>query len=569
MLGYTVSEMVGMHPGDWDLNFSEADLEAHFPSARMASYTVETRHRRKDGSVYDAEVSIRHTHIGDRLVAVTVARDISERKATEIRLLTSEEKYRGIFDESVVTIYVFDKDKNFIDSNQAGLALLGYSRAELLSMSIPDVDVDPVAVLPAHAQLLDGGRLVNYEHRLRRKDGAIITVLNNSRPLRDPLGNVVGMQSTLIDVTERKQVQKRLEDSEQRLRLALGAGKMGVWDFDFVSNSLYWSPEIYSIFGLPLVEPSRALLQSLQHEDDKGASEAAMQKAIASHAAYSAQYRVILNGATRWVEDRGAIHYAEDGQPKRVIGLAQDITERKQFEQQLQNAYQSLESERGFLKTLVQTIPDLVWLKDPEGVYLACNPEFEHFFGHPEAEIVGKTDYAFMSREHAEFFRGHDRAAMVAGKPTVNEEWITYASDGHRALLVTTKTPMYRADGSVMGVMGIAHDITEMRATQEELERHRNELERIVGERTAELMAAHQKVLDTQFAMDKVGIGITWVDTQTGRFLYVNDYHASVLGYTPDEMLRMRVSDIDPRSEERRVGKECRRLCRSRWSPYH
>ena len=234
-----------------------------------------------------------------------------------------------------------------------------------------------------------------------------------------------------------------------------------------------------------------------------------------------------------------------DGEPC-VLWEFRDIGYRKQVERQLQDANQGLESERRFLKTLIQTIPDLVWLKDTDGVYLACNPEFERFFGHPEKAIVGKTDYDFIPRDLAESFRDHDRAAMAAGQPTVNEEWITFASDGHRALLVTTKTPMHGADGRVIGVLGIAHDITELHASQEELKRHRNQLERIVDERTAELIAAHQKVLDTQFAMDKVGIGITWADTQSGRFLYANDYHASVLGYSPDELLQMRVSDIDP-----------------------
>ena len=546
MLGYAPAEMIGMHPWDWDISFSEADLDSRFPSAQLGNYTVETRHRRKDGSTYDAEVTIQHARVGDQVIAVTVARDISERKQTEHLLKASEEKYRGIFDESVAAIYVFDSQKHFIDSNQAGLDLLGYSRAELLSMSIPDVDADPVVVLPAHRQLLEGGRLIDYEHQLRRKDGSVISVLNNSRPLTDALDNVVGMQSTLIDITERKEARRKLEDSELRLRLAMNAARMGVWEFDYVGNRLYWSPEIFEIFGLARVEPSLALLESIEHEEDKGIRDAAMRKAIAAGTRYFAQYRVVVNGEIKWVEDRATIQYAANNQPVRIIGLAQDITERKQTERQLQHAYEALEHERGFLRTLIQTIPDLVWLKDPQGVYLACNPEFERFFGHPEKEIVGKSDYDFMDRDLAEFFRGHDRNAVKAGKPTVNEEWITYANDGHRALLVTTKTPMYRQDGGLIGVLGIAHDITELRASQEQVQQHRDELERMVAERTAELRAAHQSLLDTQFAMNKVGIGITWADPANGKFLYANDYHANTLGYAQDELLNLSVSDIDP-----------------------
>ena len=144
---------------------------------------------------------------------LAVTRDITEHKKAEESLKESEEKYRGIFDESVAAVYVFDGNKNFIDSNQAGLELLGYSKEELLSMSIPDVDADPVVVLPAHEQLLSGERIINYEHKLKRKDGTIITVLNNSRPLTDIEGNMIGMQSTLIDITERKGAENKIKAS--------------------------------------------------------------------------------------------------------------------------------------------------------------------------------------------------------------------------------------------------------------------------------------------------------------------------------------------------------------------
>jgi two-component system, sensor histidine kinase and response regulator len=152
----------------------------------------------------------------------------------------------------------------------------------------------------------------------------------------------------------------------------------------------------------------------------------------------------------------------------------------------------ALERERAHLRTLVSTIPDLIWLKNPEGVYLGCNPAFERFFGANETAIVGKTDYDFVDKELADFFRQKDREAMAAGKPSVNEEWITFADDGHRALLETTKVPMVAADGSLIGVLGIGHDITEHREIQRELTRNRDHLEEVVEERTTELKLAKQ-----------------------------------------------------------------------------
>lgn len=135
-----------------------------------------------------------------------------------------------------------------------------------------------------------------------------------------------------------------------------------------------------------------------------------------------------------------------------------------------------LEESRHFQKTLVKAMPDLVWLKDEHGVYLACNPRFEQFFGASEAEIVGKTDYDFVDRELADFFRDHDRKAMDAGTPSRNEELITFASDGHQEFLETVKTPMYDQDGSLVGVLGIARDITRLKQSEDELHTSRSAL---------------------------------------------------------------------------------------------
>lgn len=118
------------------------------------------------------------------------------------------------------------------------------------------------------------------------------------------------------------------------------------------------------------------------------------------------------------------------------------------------------------LRALLQALPDLIWLKDADGVYLACNHRFEKLFGAPEKDIIGRTDYDFVSKELADFFREHDRIAMCRGGPSVNEEWVTFADDGHRELLETTKTPVLDDAGGLIGVLGIGHDIT--RRTQAE-----------------------------------------------------------------------------------------------------
>lgn len=135
----------------------------------------------------------------------------------------------------------------------------------------------------------------------------------------------------------------------------------------------------------------------------------------------------------------------------------------------VESAYTLLEQERVFLKSLINTLPDLIFLKNDEGVYLACNTTFEQLYGKPESEIIGKTDYDFVDKELADFFRKNDKIAMEKDAPSVNEEWLTFASDGHRALHETTKTPMKDKNGLLIGILGIAHDITERMHFEEQL----------------------------------------------------------------------------------------------------
>ncbi|NRT55720.1 PAS domain S-box protein [Sphaerotilus uruguayifluvii] len=119
-------------------------------------------------------------------------------------------------------------------------------------------------------------------------------------------------------------------------------------------------------------------------------------------------------------------------------------------------------------RAVLKAIPDLVWLKDPDGLYLACNRRFEQFYGQPESGILGRSDRDFVSPELADFFRQHDLAAMQGDGPRINEEVVTFASDGHQELLQTIKTALRRPDGSVLGVLGIGRDITALRRVEQE-----------------------------------------------------------------------------------------------------
>ncbi|CAG1023117.1 two-component system, sensor histidine kinase and response regulator [Patescibacteria group bacterium] len=145
------------------------------------------------------------------------------------------------------------------------------------------------------------------------------------------------------------------------------------------------------------------------------------------------------------------------------------------------------------LRTIFNTLHDLIWLKDTDGIYLACNPMFERFIGISEKDIIGQTDYDFFDRELADFFREYDHIATEKGLTNVNEEWLTFADNGYHGLFETIKTPMYEASGKLIGVLGIARDITKRKQVEAELKQHHDHLEQLVEERTAALLIAKEQ----------------------------------------------------------------------------
>ena len=157
----------------------------------------------------------------------------------------------------------------------------------------------------------------------------------------------------------------------------------------------------------------------------------------------------------------------EDDEFNLVIQSANDlIDENHKYIVELNNKNKSLIESEAHLKSLITTIPDLIWLKDPEGVYLSCNHQFERFIGEKETDIIGKTDHDFVDKELADFFHTRDRAAMEAKQPTSTEDEVIFADDGRKAILHTVKTPMRDNEGQLIGLLGIARDITQNRQTE-------------------------------------------------------------------------------------------------------
>ena len=319
---------------------------------------------------------------------------------------------------------------------------------------------------------------------------------------------------------ERKLAVEKLRESEEHFRfltenatdmICLMSMPDGRYDYVSPSSSRltgYTPEEFYD---------SPRLLQTIMHPDWHGYCAAQWQKFLAGEIPAYLEFQIIhKSGAIRWVHQRNApLWVREDSKTLIAIQcVVIDITERKLAETRLEN-------ERTLLHTLVQTIPDLVWLKDPEGIYLSCNPQLERLYCAAEADIIGKTDYDFADKELADFFRQKDREAMAAGKPSVNEEWVVFPDNGQRALLETVKTPMRDKTGKLLGVMGVARDITGRKQAEE---------------REARLRHILDNTLDMIFIFRPDSLG----------FVYINKGAINSIGYSQEELLMMTPPDITP-----------------------
>jgi len=167
----------------------------------------------------------------------------------------------------------------------------------------------------------------------------------------------------------------------------------------------------------------------------------------------------LADGSLRNVEvSSSSIHF---GGRTVIHSIIHDITQRKRAEEEIKH-------HSGLIRSLLDSIPDIIFFKDINGVYLGCNPPFAEFVGRSRDEIVGATDYDLFNKEIADFFREHDHRMLELCKSRRNEEWITYP-DGRKILLDTLKTPYRGPDGTLIGLLGISRDITEHKQAEEML----------------------------------------------------------------------------------------------------
>ncbi len=151
-----------------------------------------------------------------------------------------------------------------------------------------------------------------------------------------------------------------------------------------------------------------------------------------------------------------------------------------------------LRQQHALLQSLINSIPELIFYKSKESIYLGCNRAFEEYTGKKEEELLGKSDHDLFPEETAHFYREKDQQMLTSGEARVNEEWLDYP-DGRHILVETLKTPFYGPDGDLLGMLGVSRDITERMRAEEERKQHAEQLERSLVQTIQAVAVAMEK----------------------------------------------------------------------------
>ncbi|MGZ4954036.1 MAG: sensor domain-containing protein [Methylobacter sp.] len=343
MLGYRRDEMIGMNVAQWDVTFIGSELlqvvRQQFEKPVRSQF--ETRHRRKDGTIYDVEVSGFPLELDGKPALFNSSRDITERKQAEMRLFDSENKYRSLIDLASDAIFIADTISGIIvDCNKNAAALLGKSKSEIIGLH--QAELHPADKVSLYQKIfkshIESGHDITEDVLVVHKDGHTIPV--------DIHASVVKLEGSMVilgifrDITKHKQKTDELNRTRKRYDLATSIGKVGIWDWNCVTGDLVWNDETYRIFGLDseTSRPSYELYLNMVHEEDRKKIDNAVHESLYEKKSYGEDCRIILEtGEERICHATGEVEYNEAGDPVRMLGTFQDISGQKKIEAKLEH----------------------------------------------------------------------------------------------------------------------------------------------------------------------------------------------------------------------------------------
>jgi PAS domain S-box-containing protein len=323
---------------------------------------------------------------------------------------------------------------------------------------------------------------------------------------------------------ERKRVEQSLKVVKDSLEEAQHVARVGSWEWDAIKDEITASEEFFRLFDVAseLIVRFAQFIARL-HPDDRERVQQDVAAALKKDRPYDTDYRVMLHdGGWRDINARGRVITDAEGKPLRMVGTCLDITERKLTEKTLQ------ESESRY-KTLVENIPQKIFIKNKDYRFMSINENFARDLGISPEEIVGKLDRDLFSNELADKYHADDVRIITTGKTEELEE--KYVVDGKETWVNTIKTPVRDKNGEIVGILGIFWDITMRKQAEEALK------------------ISKERLL---FATEGANIGIWNWNIVTGELIW-SDQCKSLFGVPTDEtMSYQRFSDaLHPDDRER------------------
>ena len=501
MLGYSMSEVLELSVWDWDVRWTRDELSDQVARADAAGDHFETRHRRKDGTEYDAEiVSSAVEWVGQKLI-YCLCRDITDRKRMEEALRASEVRFRSLFENSPVAYQSLDIAGRFIDVNQRLCDLLGYRADELLGRDFGELWSDGTrSCFPDTFDRFKRNDQVSGELHLIRKDGREISVILEGRIQRDEKGDFVRTHCILTDITERRRIEEELRF--QAIVLNQIGDNVTVTDpegivtyvNDAVCRSLKRSREEVLGRSVELYgeDPARSATQRQIVETTLADGE--WRGEVANYASDGTE--MILDCRTRLVRNG-------EGLPVALCGISTDITDRKRMEE-------ALRASEARYRTLFDSMTEGFAIHeivlDESGKpcdyrFLDVNPAFERLTGLKRGDVLGKRVLELMPDTEPYWIERYGDVVLT-GEPAHFENCLMALSRWYEVYA-------YRSAPQQFAV--IFMDVTEHRVAEEQLRK-----------------------LSLAVEQSPESIVITGFD---GRIEYVNAAFVAVSGYRPEEAI--------------------------------
>ena len=317
---------------------------------------------------------------------------------------------------------------------------------------------------PLARSITKGEVVVNEEISFLRGDGTRGVMLVNSAPIRDQQGQITAGVVTLYDISERKQAQEALRESEERFRQMAERIEDAFWISSNVQGEykiLYVSPAYESIWGSScesLYANPYGWIEAIHPEDRQRVREE--RKRRSPQANLVTEYRVVRpDGSMRWIRDRTFPILDENGGSYRLVGVAEDITERKQTELALQ------ESQALFTR-FMQHMPGCAYIKDEQGKYVYVNPTVTKLLGLELNQIIGLTDFDLVPASAAQQLHENDQAILSLNQPVELMETVPRNDEVH--YWITFKFPFTDTAGRRL-LAGMSFDMTERKHLEDAL----------------------------------------------------------------------------------------------------